>query len=1248
MSNYSVNYTVSVNTNDAIQSINNFNNAMKQFDKMFEPLTRMQKQMDAVANRFHFLTKKPLVLDIQTNKVNNKLDTVLGKLSKVQQTLTQINSIGLNLHTSGGTLAHTSLMSNNRTTPSPIRAVTSAPKTPLSIPKSKDNLVHMFAGRKTILPNNISYRALGPSMVDSGGLGAFEFVKGMGIAYGLSGVGTLFSKTINQATEYDNLMKTTRNILLAHDKLANFDNRFKEMEWLTRDVGVQTKFTAPQVADATKFLAMAGFNLEGIKDSIRPIADIALVGDTDLGQTADVVTNIMTGYGISPKKVRNAADVMTMTFTKSNTTLMEIAEAYKYAASLLSAGGVSFEEATSAIGILGDAGIKGSQAGTTMRTIMANIANPTKKQLSNWERIGVQRFDSSGDVRNLADIFEDLSYANLNVADFYKLFHKTAAQGAISLASNVEKWNEIINLNFMSGGMTSKLAEEKKETIAGLWAQLTSSFTELGLKAFEDMNNPIRYFLKDITSWLQGDEALTSIKRVSKAIYDLFGYFKTIGEIALTVYKRFGGLLEVWLKTQVVLAGIIAPLRVFKSLFNFTGFGVKAIQFLGAMNMRLGSMKQLLSDLAHFRIGAILNKAFGIEGGGANGGAQNSHPVIRQWIQEKGGSSNWKQRYRFAQFNQTPIGMATMGASALGGAFLGGMAGSYVGEQGSVLNALTTLGGGAAGAVATPWLISKAAPFLMGTVGVSVGVVAALGAMSYGYYKLRASVLESVDAHTEFLKSFSTVNGINYSENATLADKYYSIIYNNQLSVNEAIGRQISLMKEQLGIMDEVADKARKGNPYSETNKKDFDELDNITGFWKNTLLFSEPLSTALRKSQDNPLLQHYVKAIPGTAGDFYFKDENLGSSALERSKEHLLVAKHLYSLGRNTKEGSPLSKVIADFNKSIYGSANIEGLAVSLRQIQEYIESLQATPGTKELESSWLKKNSESDALKTFWAVKAQRDVLTEHFFGSSANKEAVSAFQKLLQAKEAGNPTDELAIDFLLKKGHPLLDSKKYGKLGSAEFLKHFGYDNGKWSPVEFPIATGQKDKNGNPIYSTRTLNPEQAQEMLLVEFARLKSGIMSFNSGIRQLFGGILEDPMWNMIRGFTNEPSDGEKQLVDGVRYKYDKSLGKWVAEGPVRDKDLTPQEMSKKLGERGNNDYNPLTSSNPIDQMAYQNHYQRSSVMPKQVIVKIENLMNVESIDLSKEDNKMAIDTIREQLAQVLVDAVRDFDDSYNS
>lgn len=138
----------------------------------------------------------------------------------------------------------------------------------------------------------------------------------MGIAYGLSSLMSGVTSVFRDASTYDNIAKTTKNILQTHDKGVGFEGRFNEMNQLMRQVGVETKYTAPQVASAGKFLAMAGFNVDQIKHAIRPISDIALVGDTDLGETADVVTNIMTAYEIPAKQMDNTADILTMTFTK--------------------------------------------------------------------------------------------------------------------------------------------------------------------------------------------------------------------------------------------------------------------------------------------------------------------------------------------------------------------------------------------------------------------------------------------------------------------------------------------------------------------------------------------------------------------------------------------------------------------------------------------------------------------------------------------------------------------------------------------------------------------------------------------------------------------------------------------------------------------------------------------------------------------------------------------------------------------
>ena len=251
-------------------------------------------------------------------------------------------------------------------------------------------------------------------------------IKGMGVAYGLSSLMSGVTSVFRDASAYDNITQTTKNILQAHDKNIGFETRFDEMNQLMRQVGVETKYTAPQVAEAGKFLAMAGFDVDQIKQAVRPISDIALVGDTDLGETADVVTNIMTAYEIPAKQMDNTADILTMTFTKTNTTLLELAESFKYAGTVAHQSGLDFETASAALGVLGDAGLKGSHAGTTLRMMLLNMMNPTKRGQEAWDLLGISTKDKNGNLRNFTDILSELheKQQSMTSGDFTTLINK--------------------------------------------------------------------------------------------------------------------------------------------------------------------------------------------------------------------------------------------------------------------------------------------------------------------------------------------------------------------------------------------------------------------------------------------------------------------------------------------------------------------------------------------------------------------------------------------------------------------------------------------------------------------------------------------------------------------------------------------------------------------------------------------------------------------------------------------------------
>ena len=805
--NYVVNYDINVRSQAAIQALTNFQQATNKLSQAGKQLTAFQKKIEAVTNKLNQMSRKAPVLDIATSKVNKKLDATIAKLEKIHRLAKK--TAALNVTTGAAPTGSTSGGGNSSSSRSHSGGVVTSGR-------SSRTSIKPYA-----MSGNQVYNTLGHTMIDTGGIGALDFVKGMGIAYGITGLGSLIGSTIKEATEYDNLMATARNILRTHDRdPQSFAQRFAQMERIVRDVGVKTKFTAPQVADASKFLAMAGFDVEAINKSIAPIADIALVGDTDLGETADVVTNIMTGYGIDPSQVRRAADIMTMTFTKSNTTLLEIAEAYKYSASLLSAGGVSFEEATAAMGILGDAGIKGSQAGTTLRTIMANIVNPTKKQLTNWERIGVSRTDESGRVRPLTEIFQDLKNADLYVDDFYKLFHKTAAQGAVSLAMNVDKWNEIVEKNFLSDGLVGELAEEKKNTIQGLWYQLTSAFTETGMQVFEEMNSPIRELLTSTTAWLKTDEAKKALRDMGTLTLDIIKFLKEFLFTLIELYNRFGGFVKLWLEWQVRLSAVLIPLRIFRSLLNFSSFVLAGARAIGQLSMQYG----LLSK----NITAAVTAQRGFRGGLAT-------IMPLSWVaKSRGYSPAVVQRFKSMYPNRlAPLWMGAAGAAGMLGGVGGAYLGSMVGEEGSTASMFGTAIGGMAGYIGMTKLVGllpKLLPLLSNPVGWVTGLVVAFGAAGYALYKYHESIDDATAANNRFLESTSNLNGINYSEHATMADKYLSIVYNKQLDVNEAIGAHVELMKEQLGLMQQ-AEKEANQDPFSKTHKTIFDNANKAFGF---------------------------------------------------------------------------------------------------------------------------------------------------------------------------------------------------------------------------------------------------------------------------------------------------------------------------------------------------------------------------------------------------------------------------------
>lgn len=906
---YQVNYIVNVDAANAQSAINSFKRAVASMDKATKPITDLQRKVRGLVETMSALNRGKYSVKIDTRPATQKIGKLIRALQMAKVEVQQLNALGVTL---GGVGNKKKTASRTAATAAPIGGSSSRTRTAPSRSSSTTTAAtRRYATSVMRHPTNLGYKLWGPTPLSNNGGMAIDMLKGMGIAYGIAGAGMLVSEVVNQAAEYDNAMKTVENILKSHDTAENFAGRFAQMTQVVRNVGMKTKFKVTEVADAAKFLAMAGFNVNAIQQAISPIADIALVGDTELGKTADLVTNIMTAYNIEPNKMRNAADIMTNTFTMSNTTLTEIAEAYKYAASLLSAGEVSFEEATAAIGVLGDAGIKGSQAGTTMRTIMANLANPTKKQRAGWEDIGISLTDKNGQRKDILQIFQELHDKNLDVDAYYRIFHKTAASGAVALATHADKWEKVYLENFLAGGMTRRLAEEKQNTFQGLWAQLVSVFTDQGVTAFNGVQGALRGWMKMAINWMdpnKNPDAQKVFKEVANSLMEFIQILIDASKWFVWFFDKFGGLVKTWAKFQLMIWPVVKAVTALRSVF----LGLLGLRKVGAVMVglagsftKLGRAATVATAVMPYGAGAAAGSAPMSPFGFAAGMAGFAPLSYKQYIKASKGLNLSRPHASTSGYYLNRID--NLGREAEVAAWNSGVYQARQAEDAAALkrykqnqktfnkrvrnmqirNGLKgfgKMGVGAAGMMlgmhqmtkenANGWDVASgglfAAAGMAAMVGGPIGWIAAAGLALGGLGASLASFNQNLNALSGFVNDFSNshqlLDGALLNGN-TRTERYLEFVWRKNYDINDLIQRRIELMKELLGI--ETPNATTTKDVGNETYKTMYEKFYAADSMWGSR--------GAASRAADlfNKYGQEFGLSVRNYGGDWYYQDAN-------------------------------------------------------------------------------------------------------------------------------------------------------------------------------------------------------------------------------------------------------------------------------------------------------------------------------------------------------------------------------------
>jgi len=281
-----------------------------------------------------------------------------------------------------------------------------------------------------------------------------------------------------------------------------------DLEKLTaqaRELGATTQYSASDAADAMGFLAMAGFKVNDILGAMPSVLELAASAQMDIATAADITSNILTGYGKSVEELGHVNDVLVKAMTSANVDLRMLGESMKYVGPVASGVGVQFEEVAAAVGLLGNAGIQGSMAGTVLRGAISRLANPTKQAKDLMAELGIKVTDSSGNLKSLTEIVRELEDSGATAADMMALFGDRAGPGMSAL---VEQGSEALaNLTEAlekSEGAAKAVAEVNMEGAKGAFLELKSAGEALAISVAESgLLEYVTDIAKGFAEWLR-------------------------------------------------------------------------------------------------------------------------------------------------------------------------------------------------------------------------------------------------------------------------------------------------------------------------------------------------------------------------------------------------------------------------------------------------------------------------------------------------------------------------------------------------------------------------------------------------------------------------------------------------------------------------------------------------------------------------------------------------------------------------
>lgn len=334
-----------------------------------------------------------------------------------------------------------------------------------------------------------------------------------GVTLPLLGVGTAAVKV---ASSFDSAMSEVKAISGATG------TQFTQLRDKAIEMGAKTKFSATESAEAFKYMAMAGWDTKDMLNSISGVMNLAAASGEDLGTVSDIVTDAMTAFGLAADgttkvlkngynvEVSNAehfSDVLAEASSRSNTNVSLMGATFKYVAPIAGAMGYSIEDTAVAIGLMANAGIKGEQAGTALRSTITRLVKPTKESGTAMDALGISVTNSDGSMKSLDDVLRQVRSSMSGLTEDQKASYAAMLAGqegmsgllAIVNASD-EDYNKLSESIANCTGASQEMADTMQDNLGGAVTLLKSALESAGITIGERLTP----YIRELAEWITG------------------------------------------------------------------------------------------------------------------------------------------------------------------------------------------------------------------------------------------------------------------------------------------------------------------------------------------------------------------------------------------------------------------------------------------------------------------------------------------------------------------------------------------------------------------------------------------------------------------------------------------------------------------------------------------------------------------------------------------------------------------------